>query len=517
MSLHQPVRAVRLPRTPADGRAPLVIVGNALAALVAATERADQGLPTTLLNPAGPWGGYFAGVHAGGERWDAGMVLYEFTSFRTPSETPHVSTYEPTRRNDIGRFTRVVEDYVARCQPVREIAPLQMWTDAGWLPDLLLGNSVEAVAALPCAAAAREELRAALPSALGSPWHARRKGGWLPASTPSYEEVSRINHGHVLHEAVFAPFARQVMNRGCEHIDGLFHRIPWLPLYWPETLLAALEGRPTGLPETAYSHPVGRCVADLCAQLQARIQADPLIEVRKEGLLRLAATGRGFALDLADGSRLQAERLAWAQTPRQALAALGATLAPAVEDRLPLTLAMLRVPRAAVARAFSVAHIATNRSGLYRVSNQSHCAGDQDSTEVRLVVEAHPQRLADHHTTAGQDVREPQATARAILDDLAAMGLLQPGATASFAHVVQLGGALPLPTPASLAAYAHEHEEMLRLAPALEPLAASAGAFATSLSDQIVQGLKLAHTSADGPSTRLRQQPAASPAESACA
>lgn len=517
MNPQRPLQAIGTPPARADGRIPLVIVGNSLAALVAATERADHGLPTTVLHPGGPWGGYFAGVQAGGEHWDVGMVLYEFTSFRTPSETPRLSTYDPARRNDIGRFTRVVEDYITRHQPVRNIAPLQMWTEGGWLPDLLLGNRVEAVAALPCAHAAREELRGALAQSIQSPWHASRKCDWPLDGPTSYEAVSRINHGAVLHEAIFAPFARQVMNRDGDHIAALFHRIPWLPLYWPETLLAALEGRPTPLPPTSYSHPVGRCVADLCTQLQARIHADPLIEVRSERLVRMNPVARGFSLDLSDGSRLHAERVAWAQTPRQALAALGAALPPAVEERLPLTLAMLRVPRAALCRSISVAHIASHRSGLYRVTDRSHCDGDDDGAEVRLVVEAHPERLADCHQIARHALDEPQATTRAILDDLAAMGLLRAGTIASFAHVIRLAGALPLPTPASLAAYAHEREEMIRLAPGLEPMAASAGAYATSLSDQIVQGLKLAHADADGSSTGLRQPLAAARAESACA
>jgi hypothetical protein len=43
-----------------------------------------------------------------------------------------------------------------------------------------------------------------------------------------------------------------------------------------------------------------------------------------------------------------------------------------------------------------------------------------------------------------------------------------------------------------MAAYAHERALMLQSLPGIEALAASAGPYATSLSDQIVQGLKLA-------------------------
>lgn len=470
---------------------PLAIVGNALAGMVCATERARRGLPTLLINPGGPWGGYFAGLQAGGQRWDMGTVLYEFTSFRTPAEPPALASYDPLRRNDIGRFTHAVQAYVAAHQPAHDIVPLQMWTGAHWLPDLLLGNGLDALPRLSCAAAAREELRAIVDAVAHSPWHARRKNDWPEHGPESYELVSRLNHGAVLHDAVFAPFARQVLDRDSGHIAALFHRIPWLPLYWPETLLTALEGRPTGLPPTVYSHPRGACVADLCASLVETMRTEPLIRLCEERVRSVERDGPGYAVQLERSGRIAARRLAWAQTPRQALAACGADMPAAVEERLPLTLALLRLPSEALRREFSVAHLAAADTGLYRVSHVSHCAGETGA-EVRLAVEAHPSRLEAHHGPTPDDASLVQA----MLRDLAQVGLVAPDASAGFAQVLRLPGALPLPTPASMAAYAQERALMLQSLPGIEPLAASAGPYATSLSDQIVQGLQLAEADA---------------------
>jgi hypothetical protein len=471
--------------------AQVVIVGNALASMVAATERADCGLPTTVINPAGPWGGYFAGLRHDDETWDVGMVLYEFTSFRSPAEAPRLSTYDPSRRNDIGRFTQAVKDYVTRHQRVHDIAAPQMWTGDAWLPDLVLGNHVESVRDLPCSAAAREELAALVDRMQDSPLHARRKDEWPISGPVLYDELSRLNHGRVLHEAIFAPFARQVMGRGDFPVAGLFHRVPWLPLYWPETLLAALEGHPAPFPPTRYSHPIGLSVADLCTQLLTRMKRDPLITLRSEGIERLRVGRCGFSLELCGGDRVHTDRLVWAQSPRQALRALGADLPPTVEERLPLTLTLLRVPRAALCRDFSIAHVASELSGVYRITNRSHCAADHAGHTVQLVVEAHPERLSARHP-ALRSQTDSASTTRAVLADLAAIGLLRSETEATQSHVLRLAGALPLPTPASLAAYAQEHAEMLRRAPTLETLASSAGPYTTSLSDQIVQGLRLA-------------------------
>jgi hypothetical protein len=196
---------------------PLALVGNSLAVQVAATERARRGLPTLVINPGGPWGGYFAGVKAGGTLWDAGMVAFEFTSFRTPGSPPAIASYDPMRRNDIGRFTHAVRSYVEEHLPTRAIRPLQMWLDDRLLPDLLLGNALEALSQLGCKQAVREELRSHLSTALASPWHAQRKDLWPHVDVPDYDTVSRINHGRVLHDAVIAPFARKVLGRDAGH------------------------------------------------------------------------------------------------------------------------------------------------------------------------------------------------------------------------------------------------------------------------------------------------------------
>jgi hypothetical protein len=241
---------------------PLAIVGNGLAALVAAAERARRGLPTLVVNPGGPWGGYFAGVHADGIRWDAGMVLYEFDSYRMPAVEPALSSYAPQRRNDIGRFCATVRDYIARHQPTHAIAAPSMWVGGRVLPDLLLANRLDALPQLDCAGAARAELASALDQRLASPGHARRKDGWAHGA-PDADTASRLNHGHVLHDAVFGPFARQVLNRDAAHLAALYHRVPWLPLYWPETLLAALDDDAVLAPSTFW-HPTGASVADLC-------------------------------------------------------------------------------------------------------------------------------------------------------------------------------------------------------------------------------------------------------------
>jgi len=467
---------------------PLALVGNSLAVQVAATERARRGLPTLVINPGGPWGGYFAGVKAGGTLWDAGMVAFEFTSFRTPGSPPAIASYDPMRRNDIGRFTHAVRSYVEEHLPTRAIRPLQMWLDDRLLPDLLLGNALEALSQLGCKQAVREELRSHLSTALASPWHAQRKDLWPHVDVPDYDTVSRINHGNVLHDAVIAPFARKVLGRDAGHLHALFHRIPWLPLYWPQTLLAALDEVPTNLPTTVYSHPVGAPVAQLCAQLASKMATSSALTVLHERVIGVERSAQGFVLHLEQSGKLHAARLGWSPTPLQGLQACGIDPGTPPEPRLPLMLVFLRVARHALLREFSVLHAPSSDTALYRVVNATDCAGLGDEETVEIVAEANLQVFTTHHGSAVDD----PATTRAVIADLHRLGVVSEGYAPLFSHVMRLPSALPLPTPEGLRTWALERDLLLERLPGLEPLANSSGPFATSLSDQIVQGLQLA-------------------------
>ena len=73
--------------SPTQRPASLVLAGNALSVLIAATERAHRGLATTIINPGGPLGGYFSGVHALGRRVMAAWCCS--SSARSPNRPWH--------------------------------------------------------------------------------------------------------------------------------------------------------------------------------------------------------------------------------------------------------------------------------------------------------------------------------------------------------------------------------------------------------------------------------------------
>lgn len=476
----------------------VTLVGNTLAVLVAAAERAQQGLPTRIISPGGPWGGYFAGVNAGGRLWDAGMVLYEFTSFRDTGAPPALNTYEATRRNDIGRFCRVVHEHVSQHQRTQVVSTPLMHLGGRWLPDLMLSNQLDALQALP----ARQRLAQGLRQQ-GWPdadadlqrWHPRHKQQWAADGTDdqgqplTFDQVSRRVHGEALHDAVMVPFIRKVMNQDDSGLAALYHRMTWLPLFWPETTLSWLEGEGQALPPTLFHQPVDEPVAALCQRLVALLNASPLVRIDSGALPHVRRTRAGFELTLPQGLPEHTDRLGWALTPRQGLQACGLPVDEFHEDRLPVSLMFLRMAAQDVLHLPSVLHCPDAGTGAYRVSSAVSTPQARRDGLVDLVVEANPHHFEAVHGVGADDAR----TVAAACHDLHAMGVLQAHATPRFSKVMRLAGALPLPTHRSLHHYQHEHATLRQACPGIELMGPSAGPFANSLSEQIVQGLCLAH------------------------
>src|SRR5438445_13415644 len=108
---------------------PVVLVGNALSLMVAATKLAQNGVDVAIVNIGKNWGGQFTTATFDGVSYDPGMVLHEFTSYNSQNGNEDVSTYDPAIRNDAGRFCESVRRYVGAYQAIHDIATPEMYVD----------------------------------------------------------------------------------------------------------------------------------------------------------------------------------------------------------------------------------------------------------------------------------------------------------------------------------------------------------------------------------------------------
>ncbi len=484
----------------------LVLAGNSLAVLVAATERAHRGLPTTIVNPGGTLGGYFSGVQALGRRHDAGMMFYEFSSSDEPATPPRLDSYDPMKRNDASRFCAVVRRYVQSYQSTRPIRMPRMWVDGQLLPDMLLGHGLQALPHLKHSAAMHRELSAISRQVRHDTtlWHPSNHKAWpadgsAPADWPNgaqqsalpfdCDTLSRRLHGPSLHEAVFLPFARQMMNRDAAHLAAVHHRVASLPMYCPETLLAVLCGKNVPQAAPIFNYPQHNTVANLCQQLALMVRNHPLITLIEDQILHLGGRQHDFLLMLKKHGELRAARLGWSLSPSFGIHAAGMMAAPEASTRLPLLLGFFRLPQDAMRHAHSIVHAVANDTGIYRVVNSTLCGAPTDSGFTELVIEAHPQRFREFHGELHGDAAFEQA----MLRDLATMTLIKPGTQVAGFELRRLEHALSLPTHEAVDTFLEERERLLHHLPGIELIGSCAAPFSTGLTDQIVQGLQLAH------------------------
>ena len=436
------------------------------------------------------------------------MVLFEFSSFSEPAVAPRLDSYDPMKRNDVGRFCGVIRRYVQGLHSTHAVGTPRMWVDGKLLPDMMLGNGISALNHLSSSAAIHRELAVIERQVKHDTvlWHPANKTTWpLDGSAPAdwastqgnvpfdCDSLSRRIHGQTLHETLFVPFARQVMNRDASHLAALYHRLPWLPMYWPQTLLSTLSnhGRVPGMPATVFNYPSHGSIAAICQNLTQMVRNHPLITLVEDPIQQVRRTADHFVITTARHGEIHAQRLGWAMTPNRGMAVAGMTAPAENPERLPLMLGFFKLAESQVHQVVSVLHAVANDTGIYRITNATACGTPTDEGTMRLVVEANPHRFAAHHV--GIDLNDESAVMQAMLRDLSTIGVTASSIRPIGFELKRFDGALPLPTPAAVATFLEAREQMLRALPGIEPMGASAGPFAFGLSDQIIQGLQMAH------------------------
>lgn len=459
-----------------------IVYGGSLAALVAADQLAEAGETVQLVTPSPHLGGHFAGVTVGGARFDAGLVIFEYGALNSGG-TPDPLTYDADVRNDCGRFGAVLAAYTESLGITLERVPaLQMWLDGRRLPDFVFDTRLEGLRAMP--RWLREHARAELELLVSRgehPLHARRKYREPRYRSASYEEASVANHGVVLHHACLDPFARKVTGRPPSELLALYSRAAWLPLFWPETLLAALDGAPAPLPDMPFHVSRGGAVADLAAAIVARLTASPRVTHVVAPARALSAAGDGIRLQV-DGRILHGTQLVWGHDLDELERLVTGASGPAV-TRAPVTIVLAQVPRGDLADAAVGTLILPEDHALpYRITNQSTNAGVPDEALVRVSVE-----------WGGADAPTDDDALLAVTQGaLARTGITRPDAGFASHRILRIPRALVVPSAANrnilLGARARVEASGLPIL----PVAPAAGFCVASLNDQLVQGMKAA-------------------------
>ena len=454
-----------------------LLVGNNLAVLVAAAELGAAGRDVVLLTDGRPAGGHFRGLRLQDTDIDIGMVLMEQAGGPgSPADpVPDLTSYEPRVRYDWTRFGALVDDWLqAQVSMVRTPTP-EVLLGGRRRPDHLIADRLDLLAA--------GEVPVPAPLSREDPRHAAAKVHSPAYDTLTYAEAAELNHGPALHRRLIAPFADKLLGPASGALLARYHRAAWLPLFWPETVTAAAQGRPTGLAEHPFWTTASGFVGDLVRSLEARIAASPTVTVHGATIDSLARLGNGFEVRTADGRwSAPAPVLGLGHDRLEGL--LG--LPPRERELGASVLAVCCLVRgAAISAPVGCLSVVDPDYTTYRVTDQDVLAG-RDPEWHRVVIEAGP--AAVDRLGGGEDV------AAALVAELCRL-LEVRGAGPAEVRVLKTltaRNAIAVPTVASLAADTAASDRLVHAWPDAVLTGVLLGFGATSMNDQVVQGLAAA-------------------------
>src|SRR5262249_52437040 len=152
-------------------------------------------------------------------------------------------------------------------------------------------------------------------------------------------------------------------------------------------------------PPTVFSYPIRGCVGDLSIKLKGELETHPLVSVIHERPTKISLTPEGaVAIDFANRDGLVADRAAWGNSLADLRGALGGEDKGTPYDKCSISLLLLKIPTDALRMTFTVLSVVDPELSIYRVTNQSSCAGWEDAM-ANVVVELNPD-YADAATQA---------------------------------------------------------------------------------------------------------------------
>ena len=462
-----------------------VIVGNALAGMIAALELAEQGKQVTLVNPGGPLGGYFAGLQIDGVMFDAGLVKFELDGYLNQAKWSALSSYDATVRNDVGRFLNIVHEWALKYSTLNQFSMPKMMIDGAVYDDVILSNAYHSFGQLPFAQDCVAELQQAQPDAS---IHARQKSNGEAYETLDYATASIANHGKTMHEKIIAPYLLKAQGVTADRMLARYHRVAWLPLFYPETLLESYQGKPSTLAPTKFHYPKLSSVGAIVGQVKAEVLAHNNIRYVTQAVQQVTKTEEGWQVSCTD-TTLTASDLVWTYQPSQLLKCLGLTPTPVQETKSAIAVSFFRIKKADIRNVYTLLNVVDLNCSLYRITNQTACAEDHGDF-MNIAAEFN----SDYFRKLYGDSADDAFIIEKLLAELAQMQLIAADTVPVIAAIKRIPGGFLVPDAAARDAWEHDQRTIIEHYPEIALLAMSSGFFATSLNDQVVQGLHYAAT-----------------------
>lgn len=454
-----------------------LVVGNTLAAMMTASLLAeDKNNEVTLLRNVDQWGGFFWGFDFENQTFDNGNVLFELTTYA--KEAGDVSDYRPRVKYDVGRFVgNILQFFNELKYSIHEIPTPKTMFREQLVDDFVLCNNFEVLNLLT------DVERETIKNELGpiasqkSVLHPTHK---KEASYDRYDlkSASIANHGKTLHSLIIEPFVEKLLSLPSSVISASFHRVLWLPIYYPETLLAQLGPNPVRLPKTVCHYP---------SQGNIRTFVNLFVNrLKSQNMRSLVSTPEKVNMDtktvtIKGGEVIKFDELFW-----------GMSHEPLVKERdnnvrknTSTSLVHLVVDSTKIDKNQSVVYFPAKDRIAYRFSNQTACSGQNQSTSL-VTVEFNTEYGKKH------GLESPDAFIQNSIDLLKSVSFIHKDSAVKKSCYREIVRGRQIPSLDAAQLFDETLNEVEKRYPGIHLLGAPSGFANSSINDQIVHSLKYA-------------------------
>lgn len=458
------------------------IIGNSLSALVAAltlSEETDSRI--TLYSDGRPLGGHFLGPTLEQTSFDNGMIYVE-KGTDSAIESNNKSPYNPLVRYDWTRFGGELNKFLSKYLALNKVSTPICYLNSRYYPDPLIANRLDMM----------KDFTGTLPSLelKGSihPKFKNKESHFDYWENITYIDAVKYLHGSDFHNLVVAPF----FNKLCppesrDEILAKYHRMLWLPLYYPETINESFIS-PNELPLTEYDffRPATNYVGELIIRLMENLKSSSNVEIINEPIKKISTLTEGMIISFESTDRL----LEFDQTFYSGLAMdrflnlTGQTILPRENLKYTgLKICYLLVKTSSIQRTFSTLNLLDMSSAPLRISNADRPNQDLDGYS-RITIE-YP---LDFHLPGGGEA--PSDTQ--IRADLGKyLGIVNTALDIKILKKIVLEKALVLPIRSNINIYEKMRRSIADDFPWINFFESSSYYGSASMNDQIIQGISL--------------------------
>lgn len=247
----------------------ITVRGANLAAIVCCQQLVADGHSVRLQVPPGArLGGHFAGIDFKGKKIDLGMVLLEprFSDVQSP-----ITDYDGESGSASNAFNKVVFDWLKASEvELTEVTVISLLNGKTFL-DFLIADGLFALDELSNISLI-EIVETARNCLQYSEFHPRNKSN-LYFSQSSVSEVFPALYGKKFSEFLLA-LLDKIAGEQSRQLTSRYHRLLWLPLYFPETLLEYLEQKNSRLENLKFFTPTRGGVSGLLQEMLDKLKKD---------------------------------------------------------------------------------------------------------------------------------------------------------------------------------------------------------------------------------------------------